>query len=572
MSRYSRPWHEHLDESARRSAKVIAPLVADLINPQSVVDVGCGLGAWLSAFQECGVDDILGIDGEHIDPAWLSIPETCFLACDLSNPPAIERRFDLVVCLEVAEHLPERSSRDFVGFLTGLGPNVLFSAAIPFQGGEHHVNEQWPDYWARQFEERDYVVVDCVRSLVWQDPAVEWWYSQNIFLFVHKDELSVRPRLEELSRRTQRSQLSIVHPHRFLEERLYESAAAGGTDVPEGLIERVRPLTMLSEQALRELSAQVRAVLAFDITGNIVECGVWKGGASFLAAQLVRDAGDRRMVWLFDSFEGMPSPRDIDGPAALAYAGNREAPEYFDNCRAAAEDVRRNAADLGVDAYVEIVEGWFDRTLPRSRSRVGSIALLRLDCDWYESTKTCLSELYDLVAPGGLIAIDDYYTYEGSSRAVHEFLASRSLNHKIEPIAGPAAGGFAHYQGAIFRKGGASWNVLRWTLPVRSDVVKIVPAGSSFVLVDQDAFPNEIAAGREMSRYPYPPADDGEAIGMLDRLMADSSPDFLVIVWPAFWWLDFYTGFREHLVSSFPRVIRNERVMAFDLSVSGGPS
>lgn len=542
---YSRRWHEYVDEGARRSAKVVVPLIVDLINPQSVVDVGCGFGAWLSTFRDYGVEDLLGLDGAHIDAESLTIVPEQFLACDLADPPAIDRRFDLVICLEVAEHLPELLSEDFVAFLTDLGPIVLFSAAIPFQGGEHHINEQWPEYWAERFERRGYVVVDSIRSSVWQDPDVEWWYAQNILLFVDEDEIAGRPRLRTMSLQTKRSQLAMIHPRRFLEEHAHQSADIWVGDLAEDLIERVKPFTMLSEDALRELALQVKAVEAFDVAGAVVECGVWKGGAAFLAAELVRDASDDRKVWLFDSFESLPSPHEIGG--------------------AAAEEVRRNAVTLGVEPYVEIVEGPFDRTLALNGSRIGSVALLRLDCECYESTKTCLTELYDLVAPGGLVAIDDYYTHDGCSRAVHEFLARRRLSHRIEPIAGQKSRPVANYDGAIFRKGGATWNLLRWMLPVRSDIVKIVPAGSSFVIVDQDAFADEIAAGRKMSRYPYPPADDREAIGILERLMDESSPSFLLFAWPAFWWLDYFTGFREHLESSFPRVLSSERVVAFDL-------
>lgn len=357
---------------------------------------------------------------------------------------------------------------------------------------------------------------------------------------------------------------------------IYTTPLLPGSFRLEEAIERVRPFTMLSEPALQELALQVSAVLAYDIAGSIVECGVWRGGASFLAADVLGHAGaDDRKVWLFDSFEGLPDAKPVDGGAALAYARRRDDPGYFDNCRASLEEVSETAAALGLASQVEIVKGWFDETLETSRDRIGPIAILRLDCDWYESTKSALNLLYDQVTPGGLISIDDYFTYEGCALAVHEFLGERGLHHRIEPVVRTDSEGFSHYYGALLRKGGTTWNWLQRLLAVRVDISSLLPEGSSFILVDQDWFGPEVATGRRAipfleqdGIYGGPPANDDLAIAEFERLRVENAARFIIFGWPAFWWLQFYEGFRSHLDSHFNCALRNERIVAYDLAVS----
>jgi hypothetical protein len=129
----------------------------------------------------------------------------------------MDRKFDLVVSLEVAEHLPGEHAETYVDSLTRLGPAVLFSAAVPYQGGTEHVNEQWPDYWVELFERKGFVVLDPIRKRIWQHPGVEYWYSQNILLFVKRDYLENRPELEAERKDARISQLSLIHPRMFLE-------------------------------------------------------------------------------------------------------------------------------------------------------------------------------------------------------------------------------------------------------------------------------------------------------------------------------------------------------------------
>jgi len=452
-------------EGSRCSAEAIVPLALELVHPQSVVDVGCGIGTWLAVFKEHGVEDILGIDGDYVDSAMLEIPAERFLAADLSKGFGVNRRFDLAVCLEVAEQLPPECAKTLVDSVTNLAPIVLFSAAIPFQGGTHHVNEQWPDYWAKRFQERNYVVIDCLRKRIWSNPNLDWWYAQNILLFARRDHLERSAALKREWELTDVSQLAVVHPRQHLHRirkapstswrpsRADEERSASLEDV----LREIRPFTMVQSESLVELALQVRSVLVEEIPGNLVECGVWRGGSAFLMAKCLQQAGvTNRKVWLFDSFEGLPAPQEIDGPAALAYASDPANPGYFDNCRASLEDVQGTAERLGLSAYTECVKGWFEETLPANRERVGAIAILRIDADWYSSVRACLTHLYDRVVPGGFVVLDDYYTYDGCALAVHEFLGQRSLSHRIEAVMYQSKHG-AYCQTALFRKGRRTW-------------------------------------------------------------------------------------------------------------------
>jgi SAM-dependent methyltransferase len=213
---YDERFFEDLREGARRSARAIVPLVVRRLRPRSVVDVGCGLGTWLAVFVENGIADVTGVDGDYVDAARLEIPAERFVTHDLSTPLSLDRQFDLAISLEVAEHLEADRAETFVDSLTALAPFVLFSAAIPFQGGTNHVNEQWPAYWAALFEGRGFAPVDCVRREVWSDENVEWWYAQNTLLFVEEERLASPPDGGRPFERTPLSQLALVHPRQYL--------------------------------------------------------------------------------------------------------------------------------------------------------------------------------------------------------------------------------------------------------------------------------------------------------------------------------------------------------------------
>jgi cyclopropane fatty-acyl-phospholipid synthase-like methyltransferase len=204
-------------EVARQSARVIVPLVLALVPFRSVLDVGCGMGTWLSVFRQHGADDVVGIDGDYVDSGSLEIEPKQFLNLDLTQTFSLRRNFDLVVSLEVAEHLPENSAEDFIASLVAHGPVVLFSAAIPHQGGLSHVNEQWPGYWATRFLEHGYLPVDCIRRKVWEHRDVAWWYAQNILVYVSQKSLVSYPVLKSEHERCGGATLPLVHPRRYLE-------------------------------------------------------------------------------------------------------------------------------------------------------------------------------------------------------------------------------------------------------------------------------------------------------------------------------------------------------------------
>jgi SAM-dependent methyltransferase len=212
----SSPYNEHffddIRSGSRRSAMEIVPLVLNLLPCKSVVDVGCGVATWLRVFRDLGVPNVTGFDGDYVERVSLEIDAQDFHAIDLSAPPTWPQTYDLAVSLEVAEHLPAASADHFVSFLCSLAPVVLFSAAIPGQGGTEHLNEQWPEYWMARFQSQGYTTIDFLRSAVWNNENVERWYAQNLLLFVRKDFLATRPMLEQLAARTNINQLSIIHP------------------------------------------------------------------------------------------------------------------------------------------------------------------------------------------------------------------------------------------------------------------------------------------------------------------------------------------------------------------------
>ncbi|MGA9752032.1 MAG: class I SAM-dependent methyltransferase [Acidobacteriota bacterium] len=184
---YGVDFYSNQQAGSHRSAQRLVPWLCDLLRPKSVLDVGCGVGTWLRAFKETGIEDFLGLDGEYVRRDQLQIPAAQFLAQDLTLPFRLDRKFDLVVSLEVAEHLPPEAARGFVASLCAHAPFVLFSAAIPGQGGTHHVNEQWPGYWIDLFADCSFALHDCIRPMLWTDDEVEFWYAQNALLFRKAD-------------------------------------------------------------------------------------------------------------------------------------------------------------------------------------------------------------------------------------------------------------------------------------------------------------------------------------------------------------------------------------------------
>jgi SAM-dependent methyltransferase len=180
---YDQDFYDVVRDGAQASAEVIAPIVTSLLDlpaPRSLVDVGCGEGWWAAAFKRQGWD-VTGVDsgsgaGGAIE-AGEFVPRDLAGGLDLSG-----RRFHMAVCLEVAEHLPPERADSFIADLCSLAPVVLFSAAIPGQGGVGHLNEQWPAYWIERFQAQKYAVSGALRWRIWNDNRIENWYRQNLLL------------------------------------------------------------------------------------------------------------------------------------------------------------------------------------------------------------------------------------------------------------------------------------------------------------------------------------------------------------------------------------------------------
>jgi 2-polyprenyl-3-methyl-5-hydroxy-6-metoxy-1,4-benzoquinol methylase len=170
------------------SARIVLNELFAFYKPKTLIDIGCGAGTWVKVANELGVEKTLGIDGEYAIQNLL-IPRDNFLPKNLNQPLEQLGHFDLAMSLEVAEHLEVDRAQGFIDDICKTSKVVLFSAAIPHQGGTGHINENWPEYWAEKFKKNGYFPIDCLREQLWTNEKVEWWYSQNVLLFVHQKEI-----------------------------------------------------------------------------------------------------------------------------------------------------------------------------------------------------------------------------------------------------------------------------------------------------------------------------------------------------------------------------------------------
>jgi SAM-dependent methyltransferase len=170
--------------------------------PQSLLDVGCGVGTWLKAALESKISDVFGVDGIAVHPEKFLVSKSLFRQQDFTKAWDLGRKFDAALCLEVAEHLDAEFAEPLIDSITRHADTVIFSAACPGQGGQHHLNCQWPSYWQNLFNQKGYACVDSLRWKLWDDERVEPWYRQNIFL-AHREasRAGTEPRIP-----------SVVHP------------------------------------------------------------------------------------------------------------------------------------------------------------------------------------------------------------------------------------------------------------------------------------------------------------------------------------------------------------------------
>ena len=220
LKAYGSKFYATQSPASYRSALRILGLLWSVYHPRDLIDLGCGGGTWLKAAGELGIGRADGVEGPWLTRELAVVPFERIRHHDLRTPLRLEERYDLAMSLEVAEHLPEGCARDFVESLTRLAPVVLFSAAGVGQGGTQHVNEQQPAYWAALFRERGYVPIDAIRRLIWEDSEVQWWYAQNVLLYVEAAFLVTHPALQAWKAASatpaEELPLALVHPERLL--------------------------------------------------------------------------------------------------------------------------------------------------------------------------------------------------------------------------------------------------------------------------------------------------------------------------------------------------------------------
>lgn len=221
-SLYGSKFYDTQSDSSYLSARATVPHIVKALKPKSVVDIGCGVGTWLKAFEEEGVEFIHGIDGPWVDRSRLRIRDDQFTAFDFSKEtppfhPALPReKVDMVITLEFAEHAPEQQAKGIIDFVSSITDMVVFGAAVPGQGGTGHINEQWPDYWGALLAPHGFEPFDFLRPLIWNDDRVESWYRQNtIGFFRNGVPEQARIGAEQAALESLRNPQRLIHPALF---------------------------------------------------------------------------------------------------------------------------------------------------------------------------------------------------------------------------------------------------------------------------------------------------------------------------------------------------------------------
>lgn len=231
MNDYSKVWGKYNVYASERNGNCSEDTILSLILSKheinSMVDFGCAIGRWCRAGKNLGIQEVLGIDGKYVTEESLVIDKSEFMGADLGEKIELSKRYDLAISLEVAEHLSEKRSDIFIENLTRASDIILFSAAIPGQGGDFHVNEQPLSYWQRKFKEHGYYLCDCLRPIIWENDNVMPMYRQNCVLFIKKDSCDEEYTTNNVA------MIDIVHP------KIYEAIACGGIMLfPYHLVEK----------------------------------------------------------------------------------------------------------------------------------------------------------------------------------------------------------------------------------------------------------------------------------------------------------------------------------------------
>ena len=200
---YTPEWFSHQSQDSIESAKIVVPYILEKYHPNSVIEYGCGVGAWGSVLIKNGISKYIGVDGSYINQDQLLFDSAFFRTQDLNESQLIDK-FDLCLCLETAEHLVEENARQLVSTLCNSANIVVFSAAIPSQSGTNHVNERWQTYWANIFQEFGFEADTKIREELWLNETVSWWYIQNLVTYKKVAHVPSIP-----------NTLDIVHPRAF---------------------------------------------------------------------------------------------------------------------------------------------------------------------------------------------------------------------------------------------------------------------------------------------------------------------------------------------------------------------
>lgn len=225
---YDFEWHKLHGAGTTSSAVAVVDEVLRFLTVSSVLDIGCGDGRWLAAFKARGVENVLGVDGPWTDRSRLLIDDAHeFRVHRLEEPLELDRRFDLVMSTEVAEHISSRHADQFVRNATAHADVVLFGAAIPYQGGFRHVNEAWPSSWAEKFDRVGFTAFDVLRSPLWNREDVLFWYKQNLILYVRSDRKDMKSDVAEhiTTHNIQQLPLDVVHPEHYANLASYKQIA-----------------------------------------------------------------------------------------------------------------------------------------------------------------------------------------------------------------------------------------------------------------------------------------------------------------------------------------------------------
>ncbi|MFA0111602.1 methyltransferase domain-containing protein, partial [Vibrio breoganii] len=177
---YNENFFKYINKGSKNASEIIIPIITNHFEVKSVLDVGCGSGIWLESWRDSGIADVSGIDGCEVD----SIKASHISQLDLCNRFDLERSFSIVQCLEVAEHIPEEYSSSLISSICKHSEVIIFSAAPPGQGGEHHVNEQCFEYWRRHFNHYGYSPYDLIRDKIINIRSIPPWYRYNMLVYI----------------------------------------------------------------------------------------------------------------------------------------------------------------------------------------------------------------------------------------------------------------------------------------------------------------------------------------------------------------------------------------------------